>query len=161
MKTRNTADRSADFLAIFFAIGRRLREEAKECIKTTAEKGSMCTFGDLAVLHYVEDRGVSSMRDIARNLSISPPAVTLLVDGMTKNKLLLRKIDPLDRRTMRIAITPRGSRYLKDGKRRERIVLRNVFSVLDARERSRLMALLKKVATTDLKNKKNNPSTNL
>ncbi len=145
--------KSAGFPAIFFAIGRRLREEAKENMKKNTALNMQCTFGSFAVLHYVDECGTPSMRDIARNLFITPPAVTLLIDGMAKNKLLLRMVDPDDRRTVHIKLTPRGKKLLKQGKNHQGMILEKVFSVLDRRERLQLMTLLEKVATAGLKKK--------
>jgi DNA-binding MarR family transcriptional regulator len=145
--------KSADFTAIFFAIGRRLREEAKRGKKKDTASHMSCTLGYFAVLHYVDERGAPSMRDIAKNLFTTPPAITLLIEGMVKNKLLSRKVDPDDHRAARIGLTARGKRFLKEGRHRQVMILEKVFSVLDKRERLQLMVLLEKVATAGLEKK--------
>jgi DNA-binding MarR family transcriptional regulator len=147
-------NQSAGFPAVLFAVVRRLREEAKESVRNIPTRDLPGTFGSFAVLHYVDERGKPSMHDIAENLFISPPAASLLVDGMVRDKLLGRTADSRDRRTIRVTLTARGRQYLKKGQHQKIEILRKVFSVLSEREQLQLIVLLKKVVAADFKKKK-------
>ncbi len=49
-----------------------------------------------------------TMKDIAEYLSISAPSATSMIEQLAKKKLVIRKIDVGDRRTVRILSTPKA-----------------------------------------------------
>jgi DNA-binding MarR family transcriptional regulator len=90
------------------------------------------------------------MRDIARYLMITPPGATLLIDGLVRAKLLTRVGDEQDRRIVRIAITPSGTKMIMWGKKEKTAMLHKTFSVLNQDERNMLIATLEKVVVKKL-----------
>src|ERR1700735_1707094 len=94
---------SSKLISLLFIIGRRMRDEVGK--REKREPYSMLHF---ETLHYVEQRKQPSMRDIAGYFRVTPPAATLLIDGLVKNRYLKRTADKKDRRGIRIMLTPKG-----------------------------------------------------
>ena len=123
-----------------FVIGRQMRDEMRQ---TSAKDGSWIHF---EALRYVEDHGKPLMRDVAAHFSITPPAATLLIDGLVANKMLRRIIDAKDRRAVRITLTPKGKHVLSKGLQRRMKKIKEVFSLLNAKEHAELVRILEKIA---------------
>ena len=124
-----------------FVIGRRMRDEMKQAPAKTG-----CSWIHFEALRYVEDNGRPLMRDVAAHFSITPPAATLLIDGLVANKLLRRIIDAKDRRAVRIGLTPKGKLMLTRGIQDRMKKMKEVFSLLDAKEHAELVRILEKLA---------------
>ena len=127
--------KSEKIISLFFNIGRRMRDEKSKC--------SMLHF---QTLRYVQEKGRPFMHDVARYLCVTPPATTLLIDGLVKEKFLVRSFGKNDRRTVRVALTGRGKTFLARGIREKMNKLKNVFAVLTPKERTELIVLLGKVS---------------
>lgn len=127
------SDRSK-ILSLMFAIGRRMRHER--------EQYSMLHF---YTLRYIEGQGKPFMHDVAAHLCITPPAATLLIDGLVKDKMIIRSFDKKDRRAVRVALTERGKRFLAHGTRKKMRALNNIFSILTIKEQKQLIAILEKI----------------
>lgn len=135
------ANDSAKILSLLFAIGRRMRDDGKQGKRSPSY--SMLHF---QTLRYVEAKGEPFMHDVAKFLCVTPPAATLLIDGLVKDKLLIRSLDANDRRSVRVALTGRGKRLLARGVREKIGKLKNMFtSALTAKERAAFIAILEKI----------------
>jgi DNA-binding MarR family transcriptional regulator len=55
-----------------------------------------------------------TVRGLARNLSVSKPAITRALDRLSDFNLVRRKTDPLDRRSVLVQRTPIGAAFLRD-----------------------------------------------
>lgn len=121
-------------LSLIFAIGRRMRDD---------EHYSMLHFH---TLRYIEREKRPSMHDVAHYLRVTPPAATLLVDGLVKDKLIKRALDTRDRRAVRLSLTSRGKLFLTRGIQKKVKKLKSVFSVLTQKEQAQLATILEKVA---------------
>ncbi|HEY0424412.1 MAG TPA: MarR family transcriptional regulator [Rhodopila sp.] len=62
---------------------------------------------------YLTD-GAHTVRGLAAELSVSKPAITRALDRLGELDLARRKVDPLDRRSVLVQRTPRGSAFLRD-----------------------------------------------
>lgn len=101
----------------------------------------------LAAVAYVRERGTPPMRELADYLCITPPSATSLINGLVAAGHLARKRDPLDRRTVRLAVTPAGAKLLRDGfKRFERHIAAAV-SHLTPGEQETLICLFRKMTS--------------
>ena len=123
-----------------FILGRRMREEMKQ-----SEQDGGCSWIHFEALRYIKENGKPTMRDMAKYFSITPPAATLLVDGLVTNKMLKRIVDPKDRRAVRIGLTPKGKRAMEQGIRERMQKIKELFSVLDAKEHEMLVKILEKI----------------
>ncbi len=59
-------------------------------------------------------QGAHTVRGLAADLNVSKPAVTRALDRLGELDLTRRKVDPLDRRSVLVQRTPRGSAFLRD-----------------------------------------------
>jgi len=123
-----------------FIIGRRMRDEMKQ--KGEPNGVSWLHF---EALRYIADTGKPTMRDLASYFSITPPAATLLVDGLVASGMLRRVVDPKDRRAVRIGLTPKGMRTIEQGIRERKKKIAEVFSVLNKKEHDELARILTKI----------------
>jgi DNA-binding MarR family transcriptional regulator len=58
--------------------------------------------------------GPHTVRGLATDLNVSKPAITRALDRLGELNLTRRKVDPLDRRSVLIQRTPKGSSFLRD-----------------------------------------------
>jgi DNA-binding MarR family transcriptional regulator len=65
---------------------------------------------------YLND-GPHTVRGLAAKLNVSKPAITRALDRLGELDLARRKVDPLDRRSVLVQRTPRGSAFLRDLRR--------------------------------------------
>jgi DNA-binding MarR family transcriptional regulator len=127
-------------ISLTFMLGRLVREGERR------EEGMPpCSLLQFEVLRYIKERGSPTMREIARYLFITPPAVTLLINSIVQEGLLIRILDKKDRRTIRVALTETGKRFIAQGIRGKMRNLKDIFSVLEAPERLQLIAILERV----------------
>jgi DNA-binding MarR family transcriptional regulator len=60
------------------------------------------------------NEGGHTVRGLAAELNVSKPAITRALDRLGELDLARRKIDPLDRRSVLVQRTPKGSAFLRD-----------------------------------------------
>ena len=58
--------------------------------------------------------GGHTVRGLAAELNVSKPAITRALDRLGELDLARRKVDPLDRRSVLVQRTPKGSAFLRD-----------------------------------------------
>lgn len=126
--------------SLMFAMGRRMRDEGRN-----RKLNSSYSILHFQTLKYVEEEGRPPMRGVAKYLCVTPPAATLLVDGMVKDRLLTRSFDPSDRRTVRIMLTEQGKKFIARGIKEKTDKLKELFSALTPKERAQFVAMLEKI----------------
>ncbi|GAN53880.1 MarR family transcriptional regulator [Tanticharoenia sakaeratensis] len=62
---------------------------------------------------YLQD-GAHTVRGLAADLNVSKPAITRALDRLGELDLARRKVDPLDRRSVLVQRTLKGSAFLRD-----------------------------------------------
>ncbi|MGD0104080.1 MAG: MarR family transcriptional regulator [Rhodopila sp.] len=62
---------------------------------------------------YLKEGG-HTVRGLAVDLNVSKPAITRALDRLGELDLARRKVDPLDRRSVLVQRTPKGSAFLRD-----------------------------------------------
>src|SRR5277367_3475390 len=62
---------------------------------------------------YLQD-GAHTVRGLASDLNVSKPAITRALDRLGELDLARRKVDPMDRRSVLVQRTPKGSAFLRD-----------------------------------------------
>lgn len=97
-------------------------------------------------LIFVNRHPDSSMRHIAEYLGITPPSVTSLVNGMVKGEYLKRVLDENDRRIVRLAITPKGKKNLKNAFKNMAERIRKALSALNKTEMDNLAKIMEKLS---------------
>ncbi len=102
MTTEDAGDDLADILRI--AIVELVRREGPDL--SSRQLGVILTC-------YLEPEA-QTVRGLAARLEVSKPAITRALDRLADFELVRRKIDPLDRRSVLIQRTPRGTTYMRD-----------------------------------------------
>jgi len=115
-------------------------------MRTSITNGKSASFLQFETLRYIRDHHQPLMRDVAHYFRITPPAATLLVDGLVREKLLARSFDAGDRRVVHLALTDAGHRYLSRGTNAHVKHLKKLFAVLSAHERIQLVGILEKIS---------------
>lgn len=130
----------SEIVSLVFVMGRFMKEKMHR--KFDHGHGTLI---ELEALRYVDAGDRPLMSDIARKFHVTPPAATLLINGLVKQKMLERMVDPADRRSVRIGLTKKGKRVL-DLRMTERVrELKKIFSVLTPAERTQFAAILRKI----------------
>ena len=62
---------------------------------------------------YLQD-GAHTVRGLAADLNVSKPAITRALDRLGELDLARRKVDPMDRRSVLVQRTTKGSAFLRD-----------------------------------------------
>jgi DNA-binding MarR family transcriptional regulator len=58
--------------------------------------------------------GAHTVRGLAADLNVSKPAITRALDRLAELDYARRKVDPLDRRSVIVQRTPKGTAFLRD-----------------------------------------------
>jgi DNA-binding MarR family transcriptional regulator len=134
-----------ELVSHMFIMGRLMRDKMHKNIGT-----GQCSLLEFETLKYVKDVGKPHMRDVAKNFHVTPPAATLLIDSLVKAKLLARVLDPKDRRSVRVSVTPKGKQLLERGMVKKVNEIKKVFGSLTPAERTHFVAVLKKIIKNNL-----------
>ncbi|AHB14200.1 MULTISPECIES: MarR family winged helix-turn-helix transcriptional regulator [Dehalococcoides] len=100
----------------------------------------------MMVLRAVEKNEGTGIKDLANLLSISPSAVTQIVDGLVEKGLLTREIDLKDRRAISLSITAAASDRIAEIKKQTAVKVISAFEVLSDDELATFALLNKKLA---------------
>jgi MarR family multiple antibiotic resistance transcriptional regulator len=130
-----------ELVSHMFIVGRLMRDKMHK----NAAAPEQCTLLEFETLKYVKDTGQPHMRDVAKNFHVTPPAATLLIDALVKAKLLARVLDPNDRRSVRVAVTPKGRQVLDRGIAKKVNEMKKTFGILTPAERTHFVAVLNKI----------------
>ena len=123
-----------------FLMGRMMRDR----LHKDAGAGQ-CSLVEMEALRYIKEAGKPHMREIAKNFHVTPPAATLMIDGLVKAKFLARVFDPKDRRTIRVTLTARGRQLLERGMARKAGAIKKIFGSLTTAERAEFISIIGKI----------------
>jgi DNA-binding MarR family transcriptional regulator len=135
-------DQRNELVTLLFATGRIIRQSVVK--SAVSSKFSML---QLEVLRYVEEQGEPYMKDIASYFAITPPSATSLVEGLAARGQLRRTTSKDDRRSVRLAITPKGKMTITKVLAEKRKGMKQLVSPLNAQEQHDFIAILNKILT--------------
>ena len=101
-----------------------------------------CPISQIDALAFIAEKGNPSMKEIAHHLKIAPPSATAIVETMQKKKLVIRVFSEKDRRTIRIALTPKAWKLFKSVHKRKFTVLAKMLSKLRDSERKQFIKII-------------------
>jgi DNA-binding MarR family transcriptional regulator len=107
-------------------------------------KGTI-TIPQYVCMDLIGNRGPVMMKDIALALDITLPAASGFIDRLYITDFVKRVFEPTDRRIVRIVLTEKGKRAVKEVKEKRKAVIKEVFSHLSEGERQQYLKILKKV----------------
>lgn len=73
-----------------------------------SQEGINATPTQTAILYLLEQKDGQKISDFASSLEVKNPVMTGVIDRMEKAGLIVRKLDPSDRRIISVFITPKG-----------------------------------------------------
>lgn len=99
----------------------------------------------LQTLVFLKKIKSSSLTEIAQYLHIELPSATTLVENLVKAKLVTKKQDKKDKRSVYIVLTSKGKNLLQKAKSEREKRLNILLNILSAREKKQLLDILSKL----------------
>jgi MarR family 2-MHQ and catechol resistance regulon transcriptional repressor len=127
---------------LIYAMREILKLLSKMTLKVMAKEN--ITEQQMAVLNILM-KGPVQMNQLCRELIVSSPNITTLVDRMEKKGLVNRTEDVKDRRKTEIQLTPNGKKLFDAAKDKYREYLQESLRTLTPQEREKLSQLLGKL----------------
>jgi DNA-binding MarR family transcriptional regulator len=127
----------------FFGIGRLLR--GRGTYRSARPRGDGLTFARGALLAALDSDGPQRMGRLAHRLGVVPRTITPMVDALEDGGLVVREVDPDDRRATMLHITEGGRSELTRSRSDRRSSIDEVFTVLSDSERTTLAGVLDKL----------------
>jgi DNA-binding MarR family transcriptional regulator len=134
-----------ELISHIFIMGRLMRDKLHKNINA-----GQCSLLEFETMKYVKDVGQPHMRDVAKNFHVTPPAATLLIESLVEAKLLARVLDPKDRRSVRVSLTPKGRKVLERGIAKKVGEMKKIFGALTPAERTQFVSIIKKIIKNNL-----------
>lgn len=106
------------------------------------------TFPQYVAMEVLNSDKPLKMKDIAKILRISLPAVTGLVNRLAVMKLARRIYDDRDRRVIFIVLTDKGKQVIKQTKAARKKIISEIFGALNEGERQTYLEILRKIKKT-------------
>jgi MarR family 2-MHQ and catechol resistance regulon transcriptional repressor len=107
----------------------------------------MC-FSDFAVLELLLHKGPQPVNTIGRRVSLTSGSITTAVDRLELRGLVVRRLDPDDRRARIVSLTKSGTARIREAFGHHERAMDRAASGLTKTERDALVKLLKKLGTT-------------
>ncbi len=101
----------------------------------------------------IEQRGASTVKDVAQALGMTSSAATQLVDGLVASGYVLRRVHAEDRRAVILTLSAKTNHNVERMKRQGVRALLKFFAVLNDREFNQYVALNKKIVQKSLSKK--------
>ncbi len=124
------------FMEFYKRISIAFRKEAKNISLTIPQ---------LETLRFVVEKKISTMNEIANHLGVTAPSATVMIEHLYKKKLIDRRLDAADRRTVRIISTNNASKIFSSFNRLKSKVFKTIFAGLEHEDRQKLITILKKL----------------
>jgi DNA-binding MarR family transcriptional regulator len=106
---RDTAELAGRLRLAVTRLARQMRQQTDTGLSPTL----------LATLATVESAGPLTLGDLALREQVAPPTITRAVTGLEADGLVVRQVDPDDRRVVRVEVTPAGRRLLERARTRK------------------------------------------
>ena len=133
-------DNTGRIIDIIFAFSRVMRE--KMSVKSDIAQLSMV---QLQTLVFLKKNPSSPMRKVAEFLQIELPSATNLIEKLVKSRLVERRLDTKDKRSVKISLTEKGKLLLGKAKRERQKNIGKVLSLLSKKEQQTLSTILEKL----------------
>jgi MarR family transcriptional regulator, organic hydroperoxide resistance regulator len=131
------ADRVADSM---MAISREFaKQQTGEFYKVKV------TLPQLSILDLLHRNNELTMSDMARSMNVTTPAMTGVVDRLVRDGYCVRSYYPDDRRVIKIKLTAKGVKAIKNILEHRRQMITKIFSVLSNTEREEYLNILTRI----------------
>jgi MarR family 2-MHQ and catechol resistance regulon transcriptional repressor len=103
---------------------------------------------DFGILELLLHRGTQPVNAIGRRIDLTSGAITTAVDRLESRRLVVRSLDPDDRRTRFVSLTPEGTARIRALFGHHKEAMDHAASGLTKVERETVINLLKKLGRT-------------
>jgi DNA-binding MarR family transcriptional regulator len=100
------------------------------------------TLPQFFVLELVNRQGEAKMSDLAKFVNVTTAAMTGIVERLFKNGYVLRIDEPDDRRIIKIKLTPKGAKVVKDMIQKRKDITIKMFGSITQEEREEYLKIL-------------------
>ena len=121
------ADRMMEIIPVL--AGEFLKRQTSELFK------GEITIQQFFVLEYITHKGQSRMTDMAHYMKVSTAAMTGVIERLVRAGYVFRLSEPRDRRIIKIAVLPKGSKLVDKFNRERRQMIMDLFGKLTQKER--------------------------
>lgn len=101
-------------------------------------------FGELIVLKNLDKN--FNVSDIQKNLNISMPAVSQMLNSLQKRGYITREIDSADRRKILVSLTPEGKEVLQRAKESQKKFLESAMLKLGEEDAKQIIRVIGRLA---------------
>lgn len=138
MKKQNNSTKNNQSLEeALFAFRRKLKDVMRQEFENLR-----CPISQIDSMTYIAEKGTPSMKEIANYLKITPPSATAIIETMQKKGLITRVSNKKDRRTIRVALTPKAWKLLKSFHEHKFTIMTKMFSKLYETEQKQFIKIL-------------------
>lgn len=133
-------DNTGRIIDTIFSFYRCMREKP-------GEKSAFATFSivQLQTLVFLAKTKSATMTGIAQYLHIELPSVTTLVENLIKSKLVTKKQNKKDKRSVYVSLTLTGKKLLQKAKNERKKHMGFILSILSENEKKQLLKILQKL----------------
>ena len=103
------------------------------------------TPAQLFVLMLILEKGPCRITDISRELAISAPTATGIIDRLERDGYVKRRQDTDDRRAVNVLLTKKGERFIHQSHKRKFERFRRILQVLSSVEQKQYLKILQKL----------------
>ena len=101
--------------------------------------------GQFFVLEFIHESGSQRMSDLARQLHVSMPAITRMVDKLYVLKMVERMHGKQDRRVIRIDITLKGRKVVTSFQKQRKQAFVEIFAQLSEKDRQDYLRVMNSI----------------
>ena len=110
-------------------------------IKTDV-KSLNCSLPQMDILRFLSEKDSLTLTDLARQLGVSKPSASVMVDTMERHGLIARSVPETDRRSISIRLTPKSKKLFETITKKKKELIRNLLTKISKPERENLESLL-------------------
>lgn len=90
-----------------------MNRSIRDIIRYSRESG--LSMSQLGALFHIHHRGSSGVTDLGDHLGVTSAAASQMLERLVQQELILRSVDPSDRRAKQIVLTDKGLQVLQEG----------------------------------------------
>ncbi len=109
----------------------------------------------VCIMEDLQENGKISLSHLRKKIGLAPSSITPVITKLENKGLLLRQIDPKDRRNIFLVLTPKGSEYIKIMQQKMQENLKNYTEYLGVEDTNSLIHLMKRTIDYFEERKKN------
>ncbi|MBU0533723.1 MAG: MarR family transcriptional regulator [Candidatus Omnitrophica bacterium] len=122
----------------------RLQRKMRAKLSNELSQGEI-TIPQYHILEHLNDKGETTMHEVADYLFVTPPAVTGLVDKLVKMQLVQRDFSSSDRRIIIVSLTPKGKTVILKIKNQSNELFFSIFKGFSAQDRKNFLEVTQKM----------------